>query len=269
MFDMKVANRFAPTLNLGFDTLTAYPQAGSGGANTTCDSYIYNVGSNATWATLHDAASGTSAVPSRTWIDVYIIMDTFSDRFSKIGRSIITIDTSSLTSDVTISSSVLSLYGTAKNDQPGISPTIDVYGSTPAANNNIVTADFDQIGATSYTGSPITYSSWSVTGYNNFTFNATGNSNVSKTGITRLGIREAKYDAANSAPTWTSGLSTNFECASADDTSGDKDPKLVVTYSMPASGPTNLKTYNTNLKANIKTINTNPIANCKSLNTKS
>lgn len=33
------------------------------------------------------------------------------------------------------------------------------------------------------------------------------------------------------------------------------------------SGPANLKSYNTNLKANIKTINTNPIANVKSLNT--
>lgn len=34
-----------------------------------------------------------------------------------------------------------------------------------------------------------------------------------------------------------------------------------------ASGPANLKSYNTNLKANIKTINGNPIANVKSLNT--
>lgn len=33
------------------------------------------------------------------------------------------------------------------------------------------------------------------------------------------------------------------------------------------SGPANLKTYNTNLKANIKSINTNLIANIKSLNT--
>lgn len=33
------------------------------------------------------------------------------------------------------------------------------------------------------------------------------------------------------------------------------------------SGPTNLKSYNTNLKANIKSINTNLIANVKSLNT--
>lgn len=34
-----------------------------------------------------------------------------------------------------------------------------------------------------------------------------------------------------------------------------------------ASGPANLKSYNTNLKANIKSVNTNLIANVKSLNT--
>lgn len=37
--------------------------------------------------------------------------------------------------------------------------------------------------------------------------------------------------------------------------------------SASASGPANLKSYNTNLAANIKSINTNPIANVKSLNT--
>lgn len=47
---------------------------------------------------------------------------------------------------------------------------------------------------------------------------------------------------------------------------GGLKPKLYIEYTV-ASGPTNLKSYNTNLKANIKTINTNPIANVKSLNT--
>ena len=41
----------------------------------------------------------------------------------------------------------------------------------------------------------------------------------------------------------------------------------VFSVEMPITGPANLKSYNTNLKANIKTINTNPIANVKSLNT--
>lgn len=42
---------------------------------------------------------------------------------------------------------------------------------------------------------------------------------------------------------------------------------MVAIYPEPASGPANLKSYNTNLKANIKSINTNLIANIKSLNT--
>jgi len=41
----------------------------------------------------------------------------------------------------------------------------------------------------------------------------------------------------------------------------------VFEVTMPISGPANLKSYNTNLKANIKTINTNAIANVKSLDT--
>jgi len=42
---------------------------------------------------------------------------------------------------------------------------------------------------------------------------------------------------------------------------------IIVCFAPPASGPANLKSYNTNLKANIKSINTNLIANCKSLDT--
>jgi hypothetical protein len=44
-------------------------------------------------------------------------------------------------------------------------------------------------------------------------------------------------------------------------------PYIEITYTASASGPVNLKSYNTNLKANIKSINTNSIANVKSLNT--
>ena len=40
-----------------------------------------------------------------------------------------------------------------------------------------------------------------------------------------------------------------------------------IVVSSAVSGPANVKTYNTNLKANIKSINTNLIANVKSLNT--
>ena len=46
-----------------------------------------------------------------------------------------------------------------------------------------------------------------------------------------------------------------------------KKLRLEIQKEAPVSGPVNLKTYNTNLKANIKSINTNVLANVKSLNT--
>jgi hypothetical protein len=42
---------------------------------------------------------------------------------------------------------------------------------------------------------------------------------------------------------------------------------IYAVWEAAATGPANLKSYNTNLKANIKTINTNAIANVKTLNT--
>ena len=42
---------------------------------------------------------------------------------------------------------------------------------------------------------------------------------------------------------------------------------IAVGINPPATGPANLKSYNTNLKANIKSIDTNLIANIKSINT--
>lgn len=56
-----------------------------------------------------------------------------------------------------------------------------------------------------------------------------------------------------SAPSWGSAL--------------DTDQVLIIAINESASGPANLKSYNTNLKANIKSINTNLIANVKSLDT--
>lgn len=51
------------------------------------------------------------------------------------------------------------------------------------------------------------------------------------------------------------------------ETTGGAHIKWIGALLNPVVGPSNLKSYNTNLKANIKTINTNPIANVKSLNT--
>lgn len=67
----------------------------------------------------------------------------------------------------------------------------------------------------------------------------------------------------------TGGLATAGNTGNTTGTLANSSVQGLVTLSIEplSSGPANLKTYNTNLKANIKSINTNLIANVKSLNT--
>lgn len=69
------------------------------------------------------------------------------------------------------------------------------------------------------------------------------------------------WSGASGVDTWYAGVNSTDNQAVSNAGSG------WIFTAPPASGPSNLKSYNTNLKANIKTINTNPIANVKSLNT--
>ena len=65
------------------------------------------------------------------------------------------------------------------------------------------------------------------------------------------------WSSSGATGNMTGTLSTNVSLKHA----------FAVALNTPVSGPANLKSYNTNLKANIKSINTNLIANLKSLDT--
>ena len=76
---------------------------------------------------------------------------------------------------------------------------------------------------------------WSTSAYNDFTLNATGISNVSKTGVSKFGLRNPEYDVANSAPANPGGAVQNtLVCHyDADRTGTTNDPKLTVVHSEP------------------------------------
>jgi hypothetical protein len=154
-------------------------------------------------------------------------------------RYIALFDTSALTAAAAISAAVLSLYGDDKGNALGCSPNIDIYTSAPASNTALVAGDFDCLGTVSQTGSPITYAAWSITGYNAFTFDATGRGNISKTGISKFGARNANYDVANTAPSWVTNVDAYVTALNADSAGTTNDPKLVVTYtiSSPSASP--------------------------------
>jgi hypothetical protein len=219
-------------LSFGFSTLTQYPNS-----STSVNGYTSRDASE-NWAT-KIAGAGTFSQYNFSGTDSIINISSVAtlNLFNDLTRSIFLFDTSSLTSGAIISSVIMSIFGSGKLDNMSITPNIDVYTSTPASNTVLANSDFQQFGSTSQTGSPITYTGWSTTGYNDFTFNATGISNVSKTSISKFGCRNANYDVSTTQPTWASNSTSRLQGNFSDGTtSTSPDPKLVVTYILPISG---------------------------------
>lgn len=227
-WDMLVANPFAPQLNLGFDTLTVYPDAHPETSTVDGEVNRTNTGGES-WSTLR-AGAGTHAYPSGDYLNIIINAHSTSNNFIQLSRFISLFDTSSLTSGATISSAVLSIYVSYKVDSLSCTPNIDVYTSNPASNTDLVTSDFANVGSTSQTGSPLAYSSITTSAYNELTLDSTGRGNINKTGISKFGIRNANYDVSGTTPSWVSSVYSLIQFRGVETSGTSNDPKLVVTY---------------------------------------
>lgn len=201
-------------------TLTAYPDAGTG--STTVDGFITS-GYGATMTVAHNTSTGDGANPSHA-TDMYIrALQNGSGTY--LGRIGLTFDTSGLTSGATISSAVLSLYGTSSYYANPSSSSAVIVAFAPASNNTLVAGDFGTFSYTSFAS--IAQGSLSQSAYNDFTLNASGISNISKTGISRFGCI---YEVDRAITTIT-GVDNIFNFKPADTSGTTNDPKLVVTYS--------------------------------------
>jgi len=236
LWDLTIADKFLPKLSFGFDTLTKYPDPGTGA--TTVDGFMtsttYGLGSGVDWATLY--ADAGNVVNNISDVDVFVslLSDNVQDKWRQMKRAGFTFDTSSLTADVSISAAVLSVKGDSQSDSLTVSPTLNIFSFSPGLDDELVAGDFDALGTTEF-ATDITYAAYSVSQYNDFTFNATGIAAVNKIGISRFGLRESTYDAPNSSPTWGSSKSYTFGGYYADAIGTANDPKLVVTYTIPGS----------------------------------
>lgn len=206
-------------------TLTVYPEPGTTASGSVRQQY--GAASGVAWSTLvADAGSGTDeTTPVRC---IQISSDSGTDDWRNLVRGIFLFDTSALGSSASISAATFSLYQTDKGDDLSITPNINVYSSNPASNTSLANGDYDSLGTTAF-ATAITFASFN-SGYNDFTLNASGIAAIAKTGITKYGTRNAEYDAADSAPTWSSSQTSYLECSSADETGTTQDPKLVITY---------------------------------------
>ncbi len=190
---------------------------------TTVDGTVRAHATGTVYANTHDATDGDVADPTAAtvnWAENHDNLD--ADPFY-INRGFLLFDTSSIPDGDTIDSATIVIVGTSKaNDN---SDSINIYLSTPATNTNLVLADVDQVG-TVVQATAITNASWNTAGDNTFTLNATGLTNISKTGVTKFGTRSTN-DVANTEPTGANRASGR----TADTAGTGDDPVLSVTHS--------------------------------------
>jgi hypothetical protein len=144
-----------------------------------------------------------------------------------LARVLILFDTSSIGSSSIISSATLSIKIESKTGETDANAgTSYIVSSNPATNTNVVVGDYSTLGSTNF-GS-IAYSSLTATVYADHTLNSSGISQISKTAISKFGVRIGA-DFSNITPTGAN----RFDFWSAENAGTSDDPKLVVTYTAP------------------------------------
>ena len=227
-------------IEIGASPETFYPDAHA--ESTSVDGWadIYDGGAAHTWAEVL-ADAGARAFHDHTSLYGCVFHNhTTTDRWGNLSRSIVLFDTSGLPDAAIITGVVLSAYGIVKLDDASCTPDSRVYSSNPDSNTTLIPADYTCLGSEALS-QVLTYAAFTVGAYNDYTLidvnsdafatNEDG-TYISKTGVTKLGIRNANYDVAETPPNWVSNVYSHQENESADHAGGHK-PKLVVTYSVP------------------------------------
>ncbi len=208
---------------IGSTETIVFPDTGTG--STTVDGHIEHDAS-VSWANTHDAATASNE-PNESLVSMEVYSQFVSGSRYIIGRGFLLFDTSSIPDGDDINSAVIDLFVIqADNPDDDAQDYINIYTTTPAADNDLVKGDYDQIGTTEQATS-IDIANLTTSAYNSFVLNSTGLGNISKTGVTKFGAREG-HDV-ESIPIVTS---KNVMIArSVDQTGTNEDPKLVVQHS--------------------------------------
>lgn len=232
-----VQSSSAATSTITVGSMSFFPTAGDG--------YVYNDGSS--WSTTRSATAGTAANSTATTLDVSSGQS--SKRNYRIERAFLPFDTSALPDNATITGVNLKVFVSAKldNDSDGKDWVSVVQGSQANA-NSLATGDFDMAGSINNpvegVDAPGRLSIASTTPgqYVIFTLNPTGRGWVSKTGNTKLALREG-HDVLNVPFVGSSGQFDQLQIATSEFTATSSDPVLTVTYSVTSTSTPPAFTY--------------------------
>lgn len=219
-----------PEIPIGLTITTVYPDPNP--ETTTIDGRVRSI-DNASWAS---ARSDAGDEASDTDASIFMQGESTGGLFY-IGRMVFLFDTSSIGDTDTIDSGVFSL----KHDSASGSNTTEttnpanlaLVSSAPASNTSLSASDYASANwGTTQFATALAISTFSGGGsvYHEWTLNADGKNAVSKTGVTKYGIRPGN-DFSDSTP--PSARSYSFMYM-ADESGTTSDPKLVITHTAVA-----------------------------------
>jgi hypothetical protein len=218
---------------IGNTTSTFYPAAG---AAEPMDAWYRKGGTS--WATIRSGNSDEADVAAGTF-GAGAAEFSGDPSAGRLERSIALFDTSSIADTDTVDSATFSLYVTLNQDGSSKDPNYVITQSNPGSTSAAATTDWTLVSNTVDTptegSARIGDASITTSQYNDWALNATGLTWVSKTGLTKLGMREGKYDIDNVDPNLTLNTGARIRGSDADTTGTAEDPKLVVVHSAGAA----------------------------------
>lgn len=214
-----------PEFSFGFDTLTAYPDAHP--ETNTVDGFVRRFVSDSTWTDVRDG-NGTYGEDNGSAGWMCCLNRNGDGTYGLMQRSIFLFNTSSLDDNAVISEANISVYksGGATDSE---TPDYHIAASNPDSNTAIISSDYQNISRTSF--GYLNHNSFTMGGYSAITLNSDGKSNISKTSVSKFSA-QMDFDINNS-DTFNVGETTSTSVYFADETGITRDPKLVVTFTLP------------------------------------
>jgi len=186
------------------------------------------------WATIRSATESTVFLNPQ-WGDASVTASLIDGEYAYLSRVALQFNTSDLPDNAVISSAVLDVPGSGKQNTLAIAPQFGITGWNPLIPGSLASGDFNRFTDVLYNSSNITYANYDIDDVwekNQWTFNSNGISAINKTGFTTLMMRLTS-DIDN-APSWESGNGTSYLMHVIDP---GKGAKLTIEYTVPPSYP--------------------------------
>ena len=189
--------------------------------------------SQTTWNTGHNATSGTASyttAANTNWVGTGCA----SSSTVNISRGFLVFDTSALPDNAVITSASVYVYVTGKTDSKNdANGFVSIVQGLQASTASLTTTDYAKAGSAITNpiegSNRLDISTIPTTSFGRWDLNTAGLGWVSKTGVTKLALREG-HDIVNAWPSYTANQGDYISVYLSEQTGTSQDPYIEVTY---------------------------------------